>query len=250
MLISLTGNAFAIDINREIVVSESVIFETKASKIPHAVKNVLIEKGAVIADNTSVKVLSINNSNDSVICVTNNSNGLIENDIIISYNKNADGELVINNTIPNAITNSGTVWGSATYNGYDSDFTVIGKLYSTEYVGPYGVLYYRPYQCDFTYTKGTNVTVGLIEVYYITEGVLYTYPGYEQLESPYAHTVTVSILNPAPNTTYSNVNYLPINRAIKTSSGTLNAGHALSFNCYVNGRNEHYTVNITELNPV
>ena len=106
--------------------------------------------------------------------------------------------------------------------------------------------YYKPYGCEFYYENYAGVSISSIEVEYICDGFLYSYPGFDYLDlDEYVHVVSVYKSNPVAGTAYRNTNSFPYSdKVLYLSSGSPSVGNFITFSTYVNGELETYTVKL------
>ena len=120
--------------------------------------------------------------------------------------------------------------GTAVYNQYSDGFSAS---------------YYQPVGAYFTYQKYEDCTVNNIEMLYICDGFVRSYPEFEALSSTeYIYTITVSQSNPRSSYMYSTTDPYYTNRVIYTGSGSPMVGQFLTFNTVVNGESAGYTVKL------
>lgn len=230
----------------ESIVSESAEFYIEASKVPAGVVNVLSEKGAAIKDDTVIEVINLDNSEDKAICVTNVVEGEVEKDVYISYIEDENNKMVVDNSIANILAQGPDYDMEASFPplSWNGDYIVHATATAALYSDGFWT-YYKPYKCSFYYENLAGVSVSRIQVQYIADGFLYSYPGFEDLDlDEYEHVVTVNKTNPVAGTTYSNTNYFASNRVLWTTSGSPMVGHFLTFYNYVNGELDTYTVTL------
>jgi len=230
----------------ETVVSKTAEFYIEASKFPSGILNVLSENGASIEEDTIVEVIPINDSEDKAICVTNIVEDEVEKDIFISYVEDENNNMVVDNSVANVLAQGPDYDMEASFPplSWNGDYIVHATATAALYSDGFWT-YYKPYKCSFYYENLAGVSVSRIQVQYIADGFLYSYPGFEDLDlDEYEHVVTVNKTNPVAGTTYSNTNYFASNRVLWTTSGSPMVGHFLTFYNYVNGELDTYTVTL------
>lgn len=236
------------NIEKDIAISStSAIVSITANTVDASVQNILRSNGANITENTLIEVLPVGSNNDTAVCVTNKSNDNVTKDIYIAYTTDEKNELTIDNSMAEAIMRQGpdrdmsADWPPV---NWDGRFIIHGVATAALYSDGF-YTYYKPYKCQFSYEKLQNVNVSYINVKYIADGFLYSYPGFQDLHlDEYEHVVSVSKSNPATNTTYSNTKYFATDRVLMTSSGSPMVGHFLTFTATVNGSSLSYTVTL------
>lgn len=222
--------------------------EVKAIDVSENILGVLRENGAKIEDNSLLKVLPVENSADTAICVTNVDGDIVEQDIFMAYTEDESGNMVVDNSIALALAQGSDHNMSGSYPPIDWDGRYIVNATATaakyfESDDTYGWFpYYKPYKCSFNYVNYSNVTVNSIEVRYITEGAKYSYPGFTYMNSSYEHTVTAYKSNPSAGVTYTGYNYFP-ESFVLSCTGTEDM--VLTFINRVNGVTDTYTVKLT-----
>lgn len=236
MLISLTGNVFAIDSNKEIIPSESVILKTKASEIPVAVKNVLIEKGANITDDTTIEVVKINGTEDTAICITNDNAAMTESKIFISYKENTVKKLVVDNSLGDALRGfeSNETTSISPYSFLNGVYVVSATASRMKYSGNYRY-YYRPYSCSFSYTNNGGTTPSRIIASFVTTGNKVLLPNYTEYTDIIEHTVSSNVSSPVANTPYYAYKYPAENVLFDIDTGSPMHGQSIIITLTVNG---------------
>lgn len=122
---------------------------------------------------------------------------------------------------------------SVDYPQYDDRLTIHGTATYVKYYNGSDVLY-RPIGVLFSYTKTASASVTGITVTYAVNGYLFSYPGYQLLQTtPVSYSVSVSEANPVPSTVYQATNAYPTNRVLKTIGA--GAGQYLNFSYTING---------------
>ncbi len=229
-------------------VNETAIMSVKARVVNDAVKDVLIKNGASINDDSVIEVLKIDNSEDTAVCVVNYDGEEIVQDVFLSYTEDEEGNMVVDNSLAEAIARSTdhNMSGSHPPLSWDGSYIVHATATAAKYIDtatdPYGWMpFYKPYKCSFYYVNYENVTVNSIEVRYITSGAKYSYPGYQYMGSSYDHIVVASKTNPVAGTTYVGYNYFPENFVL-SCTGTEDM--VLTFINRVNGVTDSYTVKL------
>lgn len=202
---------------KEVILSSLVSdVAVKVSDVPDSILSVLAENGAKIKDDSLIKVLPVENSEDTAICVTNFDGITIEQNVFMAYKEDSSGKMVVDNSMAKALAQGSdhNMPGSYPPISWDGSYIVNATATAAKYIDydndPYGWMpFYKPYKCSFNYTNYDNVNVNSIEVRYITEGVKYSYPGFSYMGDTYGHTVTASKTNPSEGTTYTGYNYFP-----------------------------------------
>lgn len=228
----------------ESIVSESAEFYIEASKIPSGVLSVLSENGASVDDASVIEIISLNDSEDKAICVTNIIDDEIEKDLFISYVKDENDELIVDNSMAEILAqgpdgNWNASYPPLSWNGdYIVNATATAALYSDNWV-----TFYKPYKCSFSYINYAGVNIDAIDIFYIADGSLYTYPGFESTGDVYRHIVTASAQSPVEGRTYSGTNYFATNR-VMLFSGLPSAGQGITFDIYIDGECDSYHVQL------
>lgn len=229
------------------VFSETAIVSMRASNVSKTAIEVLEENGAVIDNDTLIEVLNVNETEDTAICVTNINDGIMEKDIFISYIENEENNLVIDNSFAEALANGYDYDMSASFPpiSWNGDY-IVHATASAEIFSDGIFTYYKPYGCEFYYENYAGVSISSIQVEYICDGFLYSYPGFEYLDlEEYIHVVSVSKSNPVVGRVYSSTNTFPYSdKVLYTSSGSPMIGNFLTFYIYVDGELESYTVTL------
>ncbi len=231
------------------VVSKSAILVRSYKDLPAEFISVLTNAGATIDKDTTIEILSVNQSEDTAICVTNVDNDVIEKDVYIAYNETEDGGLSIDNSLSKSLVQSYDLEKPGSYPpiSWDGNYIVHATATTAVYYPSLTSItpYYKPYKCEFYYVNYTGVTVSSICVEYRADGFLFSYPGFEPLDLPeYEHIVPVYKANPVAGTTYSNTNYFVTDKVLNTSSGSPLVGQYLTFYNVVNGVEDIHSVSI------
>lgn len=228
-------------------VSDSAVMSMRVADVPKNAIEVLEENGAVIDNETLIEVLSVNESEDTAICVTNINNGILEKDIFISYIEDEENNFVIDNSFAEALADGYDYDMSASFPplSWNGDY-IVHATASAEIFSDGIFTYYKPYGCEFYYENYAGVSISSIQVDYICDGFLYSYPGFEYLDSEeYVHIVSASKSNPVVGRVYSNTNAFPYSdKVLYISSGSPFIGNFLTFYIYVDGELESYTVTL------
>ncbi len=229
----------------EQVKSQSALVSVKAVDVNKNVLNVLTENGADIDSETIIEVLNIDSSDDTAICVTNVENGIVAKDVYIAYAEE-ENDLVVDNTMAEVITRAVDHTESASFPplSWDGSYIVHATATMSAYTSNNLLTYYKPYRCSFYYENFTGVTVNSISVEFISQGYLYTYPGYQSTGVEYRHLVTASKTSPAAGVTYTGTNYFASDRVLWVGTGSVESGMYLTFLNYINGSLDTYTVKL------
>ena len=235
------------NINYDWVKSKSAIMAVDVSQVSKTALDVLASSGANIGDDTVIEVLSVNDSGDTAICVTNIESEEVEKDIYVSYVEDENNNMVIDNSMAKVLAQGPDFDMSASYppTSWGGDYMVHATATAALYTNDGWFYYYKPYKCSFYYENYAGVSVDSIEVQYIADGFLYSYPGFENLYlNEYVHGVSVYKANPVVGAVYSNVNYFETDKVLMTDFGSPSVGHFLTFVCTVNGQSRQYTIDL------
>ena len=217
-----------------------VIASYSGETVPVDFKEVIEETGIDLTTNTSVELVSVK----SVKPGTRASESEEEALLLV---KNQNGEQVeINAIIPGTEDDLGfkvSAASSQKINDYrdflqSSLFNVrITIIYDHILNGPMTQIY-RPRSAHFAYTKkGTNVDMRKIDLRYYCIGALWSYPGFDNVQSAaYEHVIQVAKSSPLESMTYSKADALATNRCICTSVGSPSAGHSASIDVTVGSK--------------
>ena len=221
----------------------------KAVDVSESILSVLSENGAKINNDSVIKILPVEDSADTAVCVTNVEDEIIESDIFMVYEKDESGNFVVDNSMAKALAQGADHNISINYppTSWDGRYIVSATATAAAYVDydydPFGWdPFYKPYKCSFKYTNYDNVNVNSIDVRYITSGTKYSYPGFEFMNEDYSHMVQVYRANPVEGTTYTNYNYFPEDFVL---SCVADDAMLLTFINVINGVEYSYSVRLT-----
>ena len=244
---TINVNATQLESAKVTAVSETALMSVRASAVPESAIEVLEKNGAVIDNDTLIEVLRVNDTEDTAVCVTNINDGILEKDIYISYVEDEENNLVIDNSFAEALAQGYDYDMSASFPplSWNGDY-IVHATASAEIFSDGIFTYYKPYGCEFYYENYAGVSISSIEVEYICDGFLYSYPGFDYLDlDEYVHVVSVYKSNPVAGTVYRNTNSFPYSdKVLSVSAGSPFVGNFITFSTYVNGELETYTVTL------
>ena len=231
---------------------ESVIFSAKAISVNESIKEVLRKSGARINDASIVKVLKVEESEDTAICITNIDEEELVNEVFMAFTKDESGKIIVDNSMASALTRSSIQNMQASFppTSWGEDYVIHATATAERYIDtvndPYGwAPYYRPYQCSFYYSNydDNNLVFNRIDMRYVTSGIKYSYPDYEYIGPTDDHVVRVNVRNPAEATFYSSTNHFVPSNNVLSCIGADNM--VLTFTYWVNGTEHYYSVKLT-----
>ena len=140
-------------------VDSSIISDVavKASDVPDSILGVLTENGAKIKDDSLIKVMPVEDSQDTAICVTNFDGIFVEQNVFMAYKEDSNGKMVVDNSFAKALAQGvdHNIPGSYPPISWDGSYIVNATATAAKYFGPddpYGWFpYYKPYKCSFNY---------------------------------------------------------------------------------------------------
>ena len=236
LAISLCINSFAVFVGAkdDTLVATEMISIT-GDEIAIDIKNKLLDTGATICDDSVVTLAPLSNSNSNALVVTNETSSGVTKDVFLLIDN--DGCVGVEN-MSEISTYSDKV---VEFPPESWDGRMIIRATAT-YEQPTGN-YYRPLGLSFYYTKYEECTVSNILVEYLTDGIEYSYPGFQDLGyDEIAYIISLTKSNPVESRLYTKNDPYTSGQVIYVGSGSPGIGMFKTFIFTVDGEECEHTV--------
>ena len=245
-------------INEENSNAKELLYCLRGQDAPEELLTELDDLDVDVSANTVLKVVRMRTQNrnavneitaelgPTVLMITNCTGRNVTTDIFMAIDTNGnftsvlpeDGDL----TVPR---DGGTSYLPPDGSNLVKVTAVFNRVYeSDDYL--HWFPFYQPIGLLFTYYANGINSLTAAEVYYIAEGVEYTYPGFVMLNGGdlYDHVIYKSITNPVNNMIYHALNEYRTDRAMDVNSGGPFVGQTCTYYFTIDGRTIDGTVRI------
>ncbi len=227
-------------------------FSGNSLPITTSMKNFFEARGITVSDHATLRITQIKNSSNAApdksefaLCLTQYNNGIQRTDYYLFYGQNKNGEVILLN--PLSVLND----LEFSYDYPPSSWEDRYVIHATAEYTNYNNGFVRPLSLSWNYELfDMDTDISYIGVGYLCDGILCSYPDYEEIDMYYTHTIAHSQYLPVPNRTYSapSSSMLISIRAIDISGSGMNPdsllfpGQYLVFEVTINGLNHTYQV--------
>lgn len=242
--------------------SQEAVASVSGGEVSQEIKEYCLSNGVEISEDSLVEILPLTTQKQQrersapsqVLAVTNRAGDQVQKDILVSYEKVEDKqrgtvEMEVMNISPAVLMPPFTREGHEVIYDWDRDFTIKATAVYNRYSDPsdlFGVKkFYQPLGCYFfLYKVSPDVDVSYCGVMYSCEGILHTYPGFENTHELYTYEAKVIANNPKTSEMYSTTKALRSDRTINISTGSPGVGQDMTFEYIWNGVRDGATLPI------